>query len=136
MVLAEGGEDSFPPAPQRCPSCRLVVGADRAQRTPAAAAGERAHGSAANVLSSRARRADAAPGDPDEILEAIRAVARELGCPPQRLRMLDYAQVARATAGGAPTLGCVLATFGAWKTAARSAARTAPGPAAPVPAAA
>ena len=98
----------------RCPSCRLVVGADRARDQ--AEDGVRTGGFMANA----ARREGADPVAATDAFTALRAVADTLGCPVERLRMTDYDSAHRDGAPG-PSVAEVLATFDTWK-AARSAA--------------
>ncbi len=107
----------------RCPTCRLVVGVDRARDE--ADDEVRTGGFMANA----ARREDATPVAKDEAFIALRAVAATLGTPVERLRMTDYDKAHRDGAPG-PSVAEVLATFETWK-AARSAAGE--GDARPVP---
>jgi hypothetical protein len=121
LVESEVGEE-WPPAPIRCPHCRLLVGAGRARPTPAAEPGAR--GSAAGVFAHEAKRAgtdEDAGASADEICDAIRSVAEELGARPERLLMVDYQQ--RVSHDEAlPSLSDVFAAFGSWKRARRAAA--------------
>ena len=81
----------WPPQPTRCPHCRLLIGEGRAKDTPDANPGAR--GTAAGVFAHRAKRDDDGdPASPEEVCEAIRTVARELGARPERLLMVDYQQ--------------------------------------------
>src|ERR687895_561976 len=93
LIDREVGED-WPPAPLRCPHCRLLVGVGRARPTPAAEPGAR--GSAAGVFAHEAKRggtdADGEEVSADEVCDAIRRVADELGARPERLLMVDYQQ--------------------------------------------
>ena len=123
LVESDAGE-AWPPAPLRCPHCRLLVGAGRARPTPAAEPGAR--GSAAGVFAHDAKRAgsDGADGEEasaDEVCEAIRRVADEMGARPERLLMVDYQQRASSDKG-LPALSDVFSAFGSWKRARRAAA--------------
>ena len=120
-MVAEAVGGDWPPAPTRCPHCRLMIGVGRAHETGEGAPGAR--GAAAGVFAREAQRGD--DGDdhrsPDEVREGIRVVARELGSPPERLLMVDYQQrVASDT--DLPDLTDVFAAFGTWKRARREAA--------------
>ena len=109
----------WPPAPVRCPHCRLLIGPGRSRPTAAAKPGSR--GTAAGVFAHSARRDEACPVVPsDSVLRAIRAVAGDLGCRPERLLMVDYQQRASADAS-LPALSDVFAAFGSWKRARREA---------------
>ena len=125
LIESTTGEE-WPPAPMRCPHCRLLVGAGRARPTPAAEPGAR--GSAAGVFAHEAKRngtdADGTEATPDEVCDAIRQVADELGARPERLLMVDYQQ--RASSDSAlPDLSDVFFAFGSWKRARRAAAAAA-----------
>jgi hypothetical protein len=112
-----------PPAAMRCPHCRLIIGAGRARAEATDDGDARSRGSAAGVLANAARRAGAEAVGVESITVALRKAATEVGCPVERLRMLDYQQAADRD----PTLldlSVVLATFTTWK-AARAAAATA-----------
>lgn len=98
----------------RCPSCRLVVGVGRARAE--ASQDVRTGGFMANA----ARREDAEPAEPAIAFRALRAVAAEVGCAVERLRMTDYDAAIRSGEPG-PSVAQVLATFETWK-AARAAA--------------
>lgn len=98
----------------RCTSCRLVVGPGRARTEPLDDV--RSGGFVANA----ARREDAEPVPQALAFVALRAVAADVGCTVERLRMTDYDQAIRNGAVG-PSVAQVLATFDTWK-AARSAA--------------
>ena len=58
---------------------------------------------------------------PEAVRQGIRAVAAELGAPPERLLMVDYQQRAAEDAD-LPDLTAVFAAFGTWKRARREAA--------------
>ena len=119
LIEQEAGE-SWPPAPVRCPHCRLLVGEGRARPTPAAEPGAR--GSAAGVFAHEAKRDGGESSfSEDDVCEAIRTVADQLGARPERLLMVDYQQ---HTSGNEtlPTLSDVFAAFGSWKRARRAAA--------------
>lgn len=94
----------------RCPSCRLVVGAGRARTEPQADV--RSGGFMANA----ARREEAEPVAETDAFAALRAVAADLGCAVERLRMTDYDQAIRGGTPG-PSVAEVLATFDTWKVA-------------------
>ncbi len=98
----------------RCRACRLVVGPGRARA--ASLADVRTGGFMANA----ARREDAEPVDEEAAFLALRAVAAEVGCTVERLRMTDYDNAVRDGVDG-PSVAQVLATFDTWK-AARAAA--------------
>ena len=98
-----------------------MIGVGRAREAGDGAPGAR--GAAAGVLAREAQR-QSDPDDhasPDAVREGIRAVARELGSPPERLLMVDYQQCAAADEE-LPDLTDVFATFGSWKQARREAA--------------
>ena len=115
------GED-WPPEPTRCPHCRLLIGEGRAKDTADANPGAR--GTAAGVFAHRAKRDDKDPASTEDVCEAIRTVARELGSRPERLLMVDYQQHASADPS-LPELSDVFAAFGSWKRARREAASAA-----------
>ncbi len=98
----------------RCPACRLVVGSGRARET--SLADVRTGGFMANA----ARREDATPVAEDEAFRALHAVAADVGCGVERLRMTDYDKTVRGGTDG-PSVARILATFDTWK-AARAAA--------------
>ena len=118
LIESDAGEN-WPPEPIRCPHCRLLIGEGRAKDTPDANPGAR--GTAAGVFAQRAKRDDTDASSPDEVCEAIRTVARELGARPERLLMVDYQQHASADPS-LPELSDVFAAFGSWKRARREAA--------------
>jgi hypothetical protein len=120
LVVAEAVDGPWPPAPTRCPHCRLMIGVGRSRDAGDGAPGAR--GAAAGVFAREAQRSGGGEhASPDEVREGIRAVARELGSPPERLLMVDYQQ---RTAGDTdlPDLTDVFAAFGTWKRARREAA--------------
>lgn len=112
----------WPPAPTRCPHCRLLIGAGRAKDTPDASPGAR--GTAAGVFAHRAKRGDTEPASPEDVCDAIRTVASEIGARPERLLMVDYQQHASSDPT-LPELGDVFAAYGSWKRARREAAAAA-----------
>jgi hypothetical protein len=120
-MVAEAVEGAWPPAPSRCPHCRLMIGVGRAREAGDGAPGAR--GAAAGVFARDAQRGDDSDehAPPDVVCEGIRTVARELGSPPERLLMIDYQQRAAADAD-LPDLTDVFAAFGTWKRARREAA--------------
>jgi hypothetical protein len=110
----------WPREPMRCPHCRLLVGTGRARPTSAAEPGAR--GSAAGVFAHEAKRASGGPSaSKDEVCQAIREVAEEVGSRPERLLMVDYQQHA-SDDDKLPTLSDVFAAYGSWKRARRAAA--------------
>ena len=110
----------WPPSPIRCPHCRLLIGPGRGRETAEANPGAR--GSAAGVFAHQAKRDDSDNDvTQDEVREAIRKVAEQLGSRPERLLMVDYQQYA-STADDLPTLSEVFSAFGSWKRARREAA--------------
>src|SRR5947209_887944 len=120
LLVEQGVAENWPESALRCPHCRLLIGPGRAKATADANPGAR--GSAAGVFAHQAKRED---GDEtvsqDEVRDAIRRVAEELGSRPERLLMVDYQQ--RATGDDSlPTLSDVFSAFGSWKRARREAA--------------
>jgi hypothetical protein len=112
----------WPPQPVRCPHCRLLIGAGRAREAGDGAPGAR--GAAAGVFAreaQRARNGDGGDASPEEVVVGIRAVAEQLGSPPERLLMVDYQQCA-AEDENLPDLTDVFSAFGSWKRARREAA--------------
>lgn len=122
LLVESDVQEPWPPAPTRCPHCRLLIGEGRAK--PTADANPGARGTAAGVFAHRAKRNDTDPASPEEVCEAIRTVAEELGARPERLLMVDYQQHATANPS-LPELGDVFAAFGSWKRARREAAAAA-----------
>jgi hypothetical protein len=123
LLIERGVAAAWPPEPLRCPHCRLLVGQGRARPTPAAEPGAR--GSAAGVFAHEAKRSSDEPSSsPEEVCQAIREVAEELGARPERLLMVDYQQRV-SDDGRLPGLSEVFAAFGSWKRARRAAASTA-----------
>jgi hypothetical protein len=115
--------DEWPEEPQRCPHCRLLVGIGRARPTPAAEPGAR--GSAAGVFAHEAKRAGGdSSTSKDEVCQAIRDVAEEVGSRPERLLMVDYQQRV-SDDDSLPALSDVFAAYGSWKRARRAAANAA-----------
>jgi hypothetical protein len=119
LLVEQEVRGEWPEHPVRCPHCRLLIGPGRGRETADANPGAR--GSAAGVFAHQARRADGENVSKDEVREAIRTVAAELGSRPERLLMVDYQQ---HTSGNAdlPTLSDVFSAFGSWKRARREAA--------------
>ncbi len=112
----------YPAAPMPCPHCRLVIGAGRARAEGHSGEhGARAHGSAAGVVANAARREQGEALEPEVVTVALRDVAGAVGCPLDRLRMLDYQEEAEQDPD-LPPLSGVIATFGTWKKARREAA--------------
>ena len=119
LIDKKVGED-WPEEPQRCPHCRLLVGVGRARPTPAAEPGAR--GSAAGVFAHEAKRSgDDGSTTAEDVREAIRSVAEEMGARPERLLMVDYQQRA-SDDEDLPALSQVFAAYGSWKRARRAAA--------------
>jgi HNH endonuclease len=122
LLIEKQVVSDWPPAPLQCPHCRLLVGVGRARPTPVAEPGAR--GSAAGVFAHEAKRTEGeAEASSDEVCEAIRRVADELGSRPERLLMVDYQQRASGD-DSLPALRDVFASFGSWKRARRAAAAT------------
>jgi hypothetical protein len=119
LLIESGAAEDWPPEPIRCPHCRLLIGEGRAKATPDANPGAR--GTAAGVFAHRAKRDDTETASAEEVCEAIRTVASELGARPERLLMVDYQQYA-STDPSLPELSDVFAAFGSWKRARREAA--------------
>ena len=119
LLVEQDVPENWPPAAQRCPHCRLLIGPGRGRPTPDANPGAR--GSAAGVFAHQAKREDGDDVSQDEVREAIRRVAEELGSRPERLLMVDYQQRA-AVDDTLPTLSDVFSAFGSWKRARREAA--------------
>jgi hypothetical protein len=119
LLVEQGVGADWPPEATRCPHCRLLIGPGRARPTPEANPGAR--GSAAGVFAHQAKREDGEDVSQDEIREAIRRVADELGSRPERLLMVDYQQRASGD-DSLPTLSDVFSAFGSWKRARREAA--------------
>lgn len=111
----------YPPDAMRCPHCRLMIGAGRARSEATKDGDARSRGSAAGVLANAARRAAAPPRSHAEIAAGLRATAATLGCPVERLRMLDYQHAAERDPS-LPDLSSVLATHATWKAARNAAA--------------
>lgn len=118
LVEQNVGED-WPVNAVRCPHCRLLIGPGRGRPTAEASPGAR--GSAAGVFAHQAKREDGDNVSQDEVREAIRRVAEELGSRPERLLMVDYQQRASGD-DSLPTLSDVFSAFGSWKRARREAA--------------
>jgi len=115
----------YPPAPIRCPQCRLIIGPGRARGEATEDGDARSRGSAAGVLANAARRANSEPGVHADVIAALVLTAAEVGCAVERLRMLDYqAQAERAP--DRPDLATVLATYSTWKAARAAAAAVMP----------
>ena len=120
FLLVDGDvAPDWPTEPTRCPHCRLLIGEGRGKDSPDANPGAR--GTAAGVFAHRAKREDKDPASRDDVCEAIRTVARELGARPERLLMVDYQQHATADPS-LPELSDVFSAYGSWKRARREAA--------------
>lgn len=119
LLVEQNVPDNWPPSATRCPHCRLLIGPGRGRPTADASPGAR--GSAAGVFAHQAKREDGEDVSQDEIRNAIRKVAEELGSRPERLLMVDYQQRASAD-DSLPTLSDVFSAFGSWKRARREAA--------------
>ncbi len=122
LLIESDVREEWPHEPTRCPHCRLLIGEGRAKATPDANPGAR--GTAAGVFAHRAKRDDKDSASAEEVCEAIRTVARELGARPERLLMVDYQQHA-STDPSLPELSDVFAAYGSWKRARREAATAA-----------
>jgi hypothetical protein len=119
LLVEQNVQEGWPPQAVRCPHCRLLIGPGRAR--PTAEANPGARGSAAGVFAHQAKREDGEGVSQDEVREAIRRVAEELGSRPERLLMVDYQQRASGD-DSLPTLSDVFSAFGSWKRARREAA--------------
>jgi hypothetical protein len=121
LLVEKDVEGDWPPHAMRCPHCRLLIGEGRGK--PTADANPGARGSAAGVFAHQARRDDDDENNasPDDVRQAIRRVADDLGSRPERLLMVDYQQCATAD-DSLPTLSEVFSAFGSWKRARREAA--------------
>jgi hypothetical protein len=119
LLVEQSVPENWPQHATRCPHCRLLIGPGRAR--PTAEANPGARGSAAGVFAHQAKREDGDDVSQDEIRNAIRRVAEELGSRPERLLMVDYQQRASAD-NSLPTLSDVFSAFGSWKRARREAA--------------
>lgn len=125
LLVERGARTPWPTIPMRCPHCQLLIGAGRSRSQPSGEPG--AKGTAAGVFSRQAKRHEddgEQTNSPEEVLDAIRAVAGTVGQRPERLLMVDYQQVA-AGDPDIPPLSDVFATFGSWKSARRQAAEAA-----------
>jgi hypothetical protein len=122
LLVESDVQEDWPPEPTRCPHCRLLIGEGRSK--PTADANPGARGTAAGVFAHRARRDGKDPASAEEVCEAIRTVAHELGARPERLLMVDYQQHASADPS-LPELSDVFAAYGSWKRARREAAAAA-----------
>ena len=113
-----------PTIANRCPTCRLIIGANRSLDPNAGTVAPSS--SAANMLIAQAHRStDHMPVNRTVITRDLRRVATEIGVTPQRLRMLDY-QTAWEHDQTLTSLGSVIGTFGSWKRARTAAATPAP----------
>jgi hypothetical protein len=121
LLVEENVVGEWPDQPSRCPHCRLMIGVGRAR--PTAEANPGARGTAAGVFAHQAKRRDESDVTPDEVREAIRTVAGQLGSRPERLLMVDYQQRASLDED-LPELSDVFAAFGSWKRARKEAATT------------
>src|SRR3954462_298095 len=84
LLVEQEVKGDWPPDPTRCPHCRLLIGPGRGKETADANPGAR--GSAAGVFAHQAKREDGENDvTQDEVREAIRTVADELGSRPERL---------------------------------------------------
>ena len=122
LLVESDVQKDWPKEPTRCPHCRLLIGEGRSKPTADASPGAR--GTAAGVFAHRARRGDREPASADDVCEAIRTVAEQLGARPERLLMVDYQQQVTVDPS-LPELGDVFAAFGSWKRARREAAASA-----------
>jgi len=120
LLVARSTTAPWPREPIRCPHCRLLIGAGRGNPQPSREPGTK--GTAAGVFSRQAKRDGGASGaTPDEVLDGIREVARQIGERPERLLMVDYQQFSAADPE-LPPLRDVFAAYGSWKGARRRAA--------------
>jgi hypothetical protein len=120
LLVESAAGPRWPRTPLRCPHCHLLIGAGRGQTEPSGDAGTK--GAAAGVFSRQAKRSTEEPGaTPDEVLEGIRTVAKQLGERPERLLMVDYQQMTVQDAD-LPSLSDIFTVYGGWKAARRHAA--------------
>jgi hypothetical protein len=120
LLIAKEAGERWPATGIRCPHCHLLVGAGRAQSQPSSAPG--AKGAAAGVFRREAKRsATESLYSPEEVLAGIRRAAWLLGQPTERLLMVEYQQLS-VVEDDLPPLSDVLAAFGSWKGARRTAA--------------
>ena len=111
---------SGPGVAMRCEACQLFVAPGRSLDAPRSGRVGGVGGASGRIANAAAREGlDAI--DPLIVIEALQAMADRLGVPVERLRLFDY-ETTRDRAGGQPSVGMVIATFGTWK-AARAAAR-------------
>jgi hypothetical protein len=75
------------------------------------------------MVANAARRAGEGASDPSEVIAGMNEVARSLGCPVERMRLLDYPREADRDSA-LPPLAVVLGTFGTWRKAKEAAAST------------
>ncbi len=121
LPIAEGVDEGFPPAPMRCPHCRLSIAATRARLDIGEDGVVPASGSAAGVLANAARRADAEAVSDDEVVRALRQVAEATGSSVGRLRMIDYQRIADPDPS-LPSVASIVESCGGWKRARQLAA--------------
>ena len=120
LLVEKSAPEPWPREPIRCPHCHLLIGAGRGQSEPSREPGTK--GTAAGVFSRQAKRQGAETlATPEEVLEGIREMARQVGERPERLLMVDYQQIAAADPG-LPPLRDIFAAYGSWKAARRRAA--------------
>lgn len=117
LPLNRDAGDGYPRTPMRCPSCRLVVAAGRAQLDGVAVPGRGS--AAAGVMRSAARRAHHEATTPERVSTALTFAAGQLSTSVLRLRMLDYEYLTRSHPD-LPTVGTILATHASWKRARRN----------------
>lgn len=115
LAIADDVAGGYPERPMRCPHCRLTVAPGRARHD--VPEGQVSSGSAAGVMASAARRADAPPVTDEAVDRALEQAAREVGTSVQRLRMIDYQRVAGPEM---PDLSSILERYGNWKAARRA----------------
>lgn len=120
LQIEAGTSHPWPQAPVRCPHCQLLIGEGRGRPEPSGEPG--AKGTAAGIFSRQARRdgPDEEAG-PDEVVQAILAVASAMGERPERLLMVDYQQRSLSDPS-LPSLRDVFTAFGSWKLARKAAA--------------
>ncbi len=124
LLVEHEAPQPWPPRPAQCPHCHLLIGAGRGRTEPSGDPGTK--GTAAGVFSRQAKRDDTEGEEvpPETVLEAIRAVAGDVGERPERLLMVDYQQMA-ASDPELPPLRAVFAAYGSWKRARHHAAQLA-----------
>ena len=107
---------SSPQAMVRCDACRLIVGPGRGLTAEQAKHSDVPISASSGMLRNSAVRENHEPGDPEQVLAALRRAAEQLGCRVERLRLADYQHLSQADTAF-PSVAEVLATFPLWKDA-------------------